>query len=108
MNNIPEVKLGIVAVSRDCFPIGLSIQRRAAIKAAYDEGQSKLRGNGRSVPPLTAIKTPLRDGDIERPDDEAYRNAYFINANSATAPGVVDADRQPITAARSTRPSSRS
>ena len=35
MNNIPEVKLGIVAVSRDCFPIGLSIARRAAVKAAY-------------------------------------------------------------------------
>ena len=35
MQNIPDVKLGIVAVSRDCFPIGLSIQRRAAIKAAY-------------------------------------------------------------------------
>ena len=35
MSNIPEVKLGIVAVSRDCFPIGLSIARRAAIKAAY-------------------------------------------------------------------------
>ncbi len=35
MQNIPEVKLGIIAVSRDCFPIGLSIQRRAAIKAAY-------------------------------------------------------------------------
>ena len=34
MNNIPEVKLGIVAVSRDCFPIDLSIRRRAAIKAA--------------------------------------------------------------------------
>ena len=31
MNNIPEVKLGIVAVSRDCFPIGLSIARREAI-----------------------------------------------------------------------------
>ena len=55
-----------------------------------------IENNGRSVPPLTAIKNPLRDGDIERPDDEAYRNAYFINANSATAPGVVDADRQPI------------
>ena len=38
----------------------------------------------------------MRDGDIEKPDDEAYANAYFINANSATAPGVVDADRQPI------------
>ena len=33
--NIPEVKLGIVAVSRDCFPIALSQQRRKAIKEAY-------------------------------------------------------------------------
>ena len=32
--NIPEVKLGIVAVSRDCFPIQLSEKRRAAIVAA--------------------------------------------------------------------------
>ena len=69
---------------------------KAAIKAAYEEGQSKLKGNGRTVPPLAAIKTPLRDGDIERPDDEAYQNAYFVNANSPTAPGIVDADRQPI------------
>ena len=35
MNNIPEIKLGIVAVSRDCFPIALSEKRRSAIKAAY-------------------------------------------------------------------------
>lgn len=68
----------------------------AAIQAAYEEGQSKLKGNGKSVPALTVIKTPLRDGDLERPDDEAYRGCYFINANSATAPGIVDADRQPI------------
>ena len=34
MNNIPQVKLGIVAVSRDCFPIGLSQSRRAAVVAA--------------------------------------------------------------------------
>ena len=38
MQNIPEVKLGIVAVSRDCFPIGLSIRRREAIVKAYGEG----------------------------------------------------------------------
>ena len=68
----------------------------AAIQAAYTEGESKLKGNGRSVPPLSAIKTPLRDGDIERPDDEAYKNSYFINANSATAPGIVDTDRNVI------------
>ena len=51
---------------------------QAAIEAAYREGEAKLKGNGKSVPALAAIKTPLRDGDIERPDDEAYANAYFV------------------------------
>lgn len=69
---------------------------KAAIEAAYHEGESKLKGNGKIVPPLAALKTPLRDGDTERPDDEAYVNAYFINANATTAPGIVDADRNPI------------
>jgi len=35
MNNIPQVKLGLIAVSRDCFPIALSTQRRKNIAAAY-------------------------------------------------------------------------
>lgn len=69
---------------------------KTAIEAAYKEGESKLKGNGRSVPALSAIKNPLRDGDTERPDDEAYANSYFINANSATAPGIVDANCNPI------------
>ena len=69
---------------------------KAAIEAAYHEGESKLKGNGKSVPPLAALKTPLRDGDAERPDDEAYANSYFINANATTAPGIVDVDRNPI------------
>ncbi len=38
MKNIPEVKMGIIAVSRDCFPISLSSQRRHNIKEAYGEG----------------------------------------------------------------------
>ena len=69
---------------------------RAAIQAAYEEGQSKLKGNGKSVPALSAIRTPLRDGDKDRPNDEAYKNSWFINANSDNAPDIVDADRQPI------------
>ena len=69
---------------------------KAAIQAAYEEGQSKLKGNGKTVPALSVLKTPLRDGDLERPDDEAYANAYFINANSTNPPGIVDADRNPI------------
>ena len=48
------------------------------------------------MPSLSVLKTPLRDGDLERPDDEAYANSYFINANSATALGIVDADRNTI------------
>ena len=36
--NIPQIKPGIIAVSRDCFPIGLSISRREAIVKAYGEG----------------------------------------------------------------------
>lgn len=69
---------------------------KAAIQAAYEEGQSKLKGNSKSVPSLSVIKTPLRDGDLERPDDESYKDSYFINANSATKPGIVDADLQQI------------
>ena len=69
---------------------------KAAIEAAYHDGESKLRGNGKTVPLLVAIKNPLRDGDTERPDDPAYANAFFVNANATTAPGVVDADCNPI------------
>ena len=69
---------------------------KAAIEAAYKEGEAKLKGNSRTVPALSAIKTPLRDGDAERPDDPAYANSYFMNANSNTAPGIVDSDCQPI------------
>ena len=35
MNNIPKVKVGIVAVSRDCFPEPLSVNRRKALVDAY-------------------------------------------------------------------------
>lgn len=67
-----------------------------AIQAAYEEGESKLKGTAKVVPALDTIKTPLRDGDKERPGDPAYANSYFINANSDTAPGIVDANCNPI------------
>lgn len=69
---------------------------KAAIQAAYDEGQSKLKGSSKFVPDLADLKTPLRDGDKDRKGDEAYKNCWFVNANSTTKPGVVDADRNPI------------
>ncbi|MDD6578854.1 MAG: fucose isomerase, partial [Lachnospiraceae bacterium] len=36
-NNIPEVKIGIVAVSRDCFPAPLAVNRRKAVVEAYEK-----------------------------------------------------------------------
>ncbi len=37
MNNVPELKMGVVAVSRDCFPETLSVSRREALMRAYRE-----------------------------------------------------------------------
>jgi hypothetical protein len=65
----------------------------AAVDAAIEEGKVKLGGK---VPNRAVLKLPLRDGDIDRPDDEAYANSYFINANSNTAPQIVDRQLNPI------------
>ncbi len=35
MSNFPEVKVGVVAVSRDCFPESLSVNRRKALMGNY-------------------------------------------------------------------------
>lgn len=63
-----------------------------AIENAIENGKSSKFG-GKTPPNL---KRPLRDGDLERPDDDAYANSYFINASSRTRPGVVDISRNPI------------
>ena len=69
---------------------------KKAIQAAYEDGAAKLKGNGKSIPPLSTLKTPLRDGDEAFPEDETYKGYMFLNANNTQAPGIVDADRQPI------------
>ena len=64
---------------------------KAAIEQAKKDSVSKWGGK---VP--ANLKLPLRDGDIDRPDDEAYAGCYFFNANSRQAPQVVDSKVQPI------------
>ena len=63
-----------------------------AIEAAKEDG--KIRKWGGKLPPN--LKLPLRDGDIDRPDDENYQNHFFLNATSKDAPQVVDRHVQPI------------
>ena len=89
----PKYSVSLIIPKRDTKTL---TKIQAAIEAAYKEGEAKLKGNGKSVPPLTAIKTPLRDGDTERPDDSAYAGCYFVNANATSVPGIVDVDRNPI------------
>ena len=64
---------------------------KAAIESAMKESMSKWGGR---IPPN--LKTPLRDGDIDRAGDEAYAGCWFLNANSRQAPQVVDRHVQPI------------
>jgi hypothetical protein len=65
---------------------------QAAIEQAKQEGVSKFGGK---IP--ANLKLPLRDGDVERPEDAAYADSYFVNANSKEKPGVVDRRRVPVT-----------
>lgn len=64
---------------------------KTAIEAAKEDGKAKFSGK---IP--GNIKLPLRDGDIDRSDDEAYSNSYFINANSKDRPQIVDKYVNPI------------
>lgn len=64
---------------------------QAAIELAKIEGATKFGGK---VP--ASLKLPLRDGDVDRPDDEAYKGCYFLNANSKDRPGIVDQNVKPI------------
>ena len=89
----PKYSVSLIIPKSDEYTLG---KIRAAIELAYTEGASKLKGNAKTVPPLSTLKTPLRDGDTDRPDDEAYDDAYFVNANSTTAPGVFDRGGNPI------------
>lgn len=63
-----------------------------AIEAAKEAGKTSKFGG--KIP--ANLKLPLRDGDEERPDDEAYANSYFLNASGKNKPGIVDKNAKPI------------
>lgn len=63
-----------------------------AVEAAKEQGKaSKWSG---TIPGV--LKMPMRDGDIERPGDAAYKGMMFVNANSNNRPEVVDVNMEPI------------
>ncbi len=90
INNGPEKYSVSVLIPKDDVETIDAINK--AIDAAIEEGVAKFGGK---KPNKAAIKIPLRDGDVER-DDEAYKGHYFVNANSITAPQIVDKAVKPI------------
>ncbi len=65
---------------------------QTAVDLAVKDGiKSKWRGKKPAN-----LKLPLRDGDEERPEDPAFKNSYFFNANSKIKPEIVDMSRNPI------------
>lgn len=84
INNGPEKYSVSVLIPKDDTETVDAINK--AIDVAIEEGIEKFGGK---KPNKATIKLPLRDGDVER-DDEAYKGHWFINANSTTAPQIVD------------------
>lgn len=65
-----------------------------AVEAAKEAGKAKLADKNGRIP--ANLKLPMRDGDVERPDDPAFEGHYFINANSMRQPSIVDRQLNPI------------
>ena len=71
---------------------------KVAINNAYNAATATFGGK---LPPINTIKLPVRDGDAERPDDEAMKGCLFINTSSKLKPGVLkfaaNGEKVPVT-----------
>ena len=65
-----------------------------AIEAAAENGKSKF--NNKDPKKIKKFHWPLRDGDEDRDEDEAYQDAYFLTASSKQKPGLIDVDKDEI------------
>lgn len=91
MNEGQEPKYSVsIIIPKSNKKLIKKIQR--AIDEALEEGKNSKFGG--KIP--SNWKNPLRDGDVDRPDDEAYADSYFVNANSLRRPGLVDENLNPI------------
>lgn len=86
----PKFSVSLIIPKSDTITIA-AINK--AIDSAIEEGRGKFGGK---VPNKSTLKLPLRDGDVDRPDDPAYAGNFFVNATSSTAPEIVDKACSPI------------
>lgn len=62
------------------------IETLKAINDSMDQAKTNVLRDGK------LLRTPLRDGDLERPEDPLYKGCYFLIANNKNRPGVVDSN----------------
>lgn len=86
----PKYSVSII-ISKDNKEAIKTIEQ--AIKDAVAEGE-KSKWGGKV--PASKLKLPLRDGDEEKPEDEAYANSFFLSAKSKLRPQVIDVKRQAL------------
>lgn len=89
--DIPKYNICVLIPKSDTATID---KIKKAIEAAKEAGKAKLADKNGRIP--ANLKLPLRDGDEERPDDPAFEDHYFINANSMRQPSIVDRSLNPI------------
>ena len=75
MINIPKVKIGIVAVSRDCFPESLSVNRRKALAAAY---QKQFRAEDIYECPICIVESEIQMTEALEDIKKAGCNALCV------------------------------
>lgn len=90
-NSMPKYNICIIIPKSDTATVD---KINKAIEAAKQAGKAKLADKNGRIP--ANIKLPLRDGDIDRADDPAFEDSWFINANTLRRPSIVDRDLNPI------------
>ena len=69
-----------------------------AMRAAYDEGLSVLKGKSKVAPTFEEVTEdgPLHDGDKKKDHDPAYKGAFYLNAKNSRKPLIINSDKEEI------------
>ena len=94
--NLSDYRGKVIMVVNTATGCGFTPQYVPIEQVYRDNSKLFEDGNGNIIP-FEKIRSPLRDGDTDRPGDTYFAGCCFLNAYSFSAPVVVDANKQLIT-----------
>ena len=92
MNNVPKIKIGIVAVSRDCFPESLAVNRRKAVIAEYEK---KFGKDGIYECPICIVESEIHAQQALADVQKARTHSGQNNPQRKPASGAPRSRREP-------------